>query len=116
MNDLILDTIESYNNYLAILPDGCINIAEKLREDQIANALKDIKDFTEGVIWLVDAGTQLSKNEVEVTLNISQIHDFLNEINVSLQLNDYNLTADLFEYEIAEFFKTATLLQSTLKQ
>ncbi|MGG2075408.1 hypothetical protein AB1J28_18830 [Lysinibacillus irui] len=116
MDDLILETIESYNNYLQVVPNGCLKIAERLREDQIAVALNDIKDFSEGVIWLIDAGILLSKNNVDVSLDINQIQDFLNEINTGLQIKDYNLVGDLFEYEIAEFFKAIALIKNHIEQ
>lgn len=114
MNDLIVETIESYNIYLSKLPNGCLLIAEKLREDQIQVALNNIKDFTEGLIWLVDASDLLGKNEIKVEISIERVHEFLNEINDALEIQDYNLVADLFEYELIEFFANLDLIK--LKQ
>lgn len=105
MTDLIVETIESYNEYLGKLPDGCLLIAENLREGQVQVALNNIKDFSEGLVWLVDAGGLLKNNDIEVTLSVERVHEFLNEINNALEIQDYNLVADLFEYELVEFFK-----------
>ncbi|RTQ94294.1 hypothetical protein [Lysinibacillus telephonicus] len=105
MTDIVLETIESYNEYLNKLPSGCIAIAKKFREDQIQAALLNVKDFSEGVIWLSEVSELLKKNSVNVESNIEKIHEFLTEINDALQIRDYHLVADLFEYEIAEFFE-----------
>lgn len=110
MTDLIVETIESYNEYLSKLPNGCLFIAENLREDQIQVALNNIKNFSEGLIWLVDASELLKNNDVEVNMNVERVHDFLNEINDALEIQDYNLVADLFEYELVEFFKDSKLI------
>lgn len=103
--NVVLEVIESYNGYLNKLPSGCIAIANKFRDDQIQAALLNVKDFSEGVIWLTEAAELLKKNEVNVTSNIDKIHEFLTEINNALEIQDFHLVADLFEYEIAEFFE-----------
>lgn len=105
MSDLIVETIESYNDYLSKLPAGCLVIAEKLRGGQVQVALNHIKDFSEGLVWLVDAGNLLKENDIDVVLSVERVHEFLNEINDALEIQDYNLVADLFEYELVEFFK-----------
>lgn len=112
--DLILETIESYNAYLSNLPSGCLLIAENLREDQIQEALNNIKNFSEGVIWLIDVSELLKKNDVVVNMSVERVHEFLNEINDAIEIQDYNLVADLFEYELVEFFKDSDLI--TLEQ
>lgn len=107
MTDLIVETIESYNDYLVKLPAGCILIAEKLRDGQVSVALTQIKNFSEGLVWLVDAGSLLKENDIDVVLSIEHVHEFLNEINGALEMQDYNLVADLFEYELVDFFKNS---------
>lgn len=113
MDDILKETIESYNEYVNKLPVGSRIIAEKLREDQITEALNFIKDFTEGVMWLIDAGNLIEKNGITVYLVINSIQSYLSEINDGLQIQDYNLVADLFEYEIAPFFSKLQDIDST---
>ncbi|OMC89286.1 hypothetical protein BK128_04270 [Viridibacillus sp. FSL H7-0596] len=110
MTDLIVEIIGSYNEYLSKLPNGCLFIAEKLREDQIQEALNNIKNFSEGLIWLVDASELLKKNDIVVNMNVERVHEYLNEINYALEIQDNNLVADLFEYELVEFFKDSELI------
>jgi len=110
MNE-VNEVIESYNEYIIKIPNGAIYIANSLREDKMNEALLTIKDFSEGVIWLSDAGNLLDKNNVDVSLSIEKIHDFLNEINEGLEKQDFLLVADLFEYEIAPFFQELKLIE-----
>lgn len=107
----VFEVIESYNEYIVKIPQGAVYIANSLREDKLNEALLTIKDFSEGLVWLSDAANLLRKNNVEVSLNIEKIHDFLNEINDGLEIQDFMLVADLFEYEIAPFFQGLKLVE-----
>lgn len=111
LNDLIVETVESYNAYLSKLPAGCKQIAEQFRIDQIQEALNEIKNFTEGIIWMADASGLLKANEVSVDFKLEKIQDFLIEINDALAIQDYNLVADLFEYELVGYFEEMPLIQ-----
>lgn len=104
MDNLIVETIESYNMYVEKVPVGAEYIANSLREDNVKEALRAIKDFSEGVLWLSEASELLKSNGVTANLNIEKIQEFLIEINNGLELQDYVLVADMFEYEIAPFF------------
>lgn len=105
MDELLQETIESYKDYLEKIPGGATYIANSLREDRIQDALKAIRDFSEGLIWLSEANQLINKNSVIIELNINRIFEFLQEINEGLESQDYLLVADLFEYEIAPFFE-----------
>ncbi|WPK12408.1 hypothetical protein R6U77_01580 [Lysinibacillus louembei] len=109
MNNLLSETIESYNQYVEKIPSGAFYIANCLRTDNITEALSGIKAFSEGVIWLIDVKGLLKKNQVNVELSIEKIQEFLIEINTGLEMQDYILVADMFEYEIAPFFEECML-------
>lgn len=109
--DEILEVIDSYNDYLKKIPNGTQYIAECLREEKLQEAFQIIKDFSEGVMWLADVSKLLSERDVNVTLNVEQIHEFLVEINEGLENQDFMLVADLFEFEIAPFFEQASLIE-----
>ncbi|MEE1131344.1 MAG: hypothetical protein UHX00_06975 [Caryophanon sp.] len=111
LNNLILETVESYNTYLIKLPKGCQQIAEMFRIDQIQEALKEIKNFTEGIIWMTDASSLLKANDVSIDFKLEEMQDFFNEINDALTIQDYNLVADLFEYELVDYFGNMSLVK-----
>lgn len=114
MDNLLVETIESYNSYLMNLPKGCNYIAEKLREDSINDGLVAIQQFSEGLLWMVEVNDQFKVRDISVNLDISQIQEFLDEINSSLEIQDFILVADLFEYEIAEFFAKLKPIAGTI--
>lgn len=112
MIEVLKDTVQSYNEYLPRVVAGSYEIAESLRSDNVAPALTMILDFSEGMSWLVEAIELFKMNEVDANLHIDRIHEFLNEINMGLEMQDYVLVADMFEYEIAPFFEEATLIEA----
>ncbi|WP_107947410.1 hypothetical protein [Lysinibacillus parviboronicapiens] len=111
MTEILMDTVQSFNEYLPRVATGSLEIAVKLRSDQIANALKMILEFSEGMSWLVEASELFKANEVKVSIQIEKIQGFFQEINTGLEMQDYVLVADMFEYEIAPFFEEATLIE-----
>ena len=110
MNE-INEVVESYNEYIKNIAPGSLQIAEHLRKDEIQEAFQMILQFSEGMSWLVQANDLLNQNDVKVTLEVEQIHEFLNEINSGLEIQDYVLVADMFEYEIAPFFEQASQIE-----
>lgn len=111
MNELI-EVIESYNQYMKNIAPGSLAIAEHLRNDEIGDALKLILQFSEGMGWVMEASELLQQNSVNVVLKIEQIHEFLEEVNNGLEMQDYVLVADMFEYEIAPFFESVVEIES----
>jgi len=108
MEKLIKETIESYNEYLLKLPLGCQEIADNIRTDNLSGALKSILEFSEGAGWLINANVLLEKNSFSNPLNPEKINEFLTEINTGLEIQDYVLVADMFEYEIKPFFEESS--------
>lgn len=103
-----IEIMESYNEYLNILPAGCRSIVTFLREGNNKEALKLILQFSEGVSWLCDVNILLVRNGVNNPLRIEKIHEFLEEINGSIEIQDFLLVADIFEYELIQFFENVT--------
>lgn len=110
MNE-INEVVESYNQYILNIAPGSLQIAQYLREDNIQQALQMILQFSDGMGWIVQATDLLQQNGVKTVLEIDQIHEFLNEINSGLEIQDYVLVADMFEYEIAPFFEQVTEIE-----
>ncbi|MEK4244731.1 hypothetical protein MKZ20_05215 [Psychrobacillus sp. FSL K6-2684] len=111
MDELIKETIESYNEYLLKLPSGCQKIADNIRTDNLSVALKGILEFSEGAAWLIDANVLLERNSFPNTLNPEKINEFLNEVNSGLEIQDFVLVADMFEYEIKTFFEECSFYE-----
>lgn len=111
MDNLMKETMESYNQYISALPSGCQEIADLIREDRILEATRSILHFSEGVGWLVNANRLLADKGKLILLEPEKIHEFLDEINSGLEIQDYIIVADMFEYEIKPFFEKSTLYE-----
>ncbi|MGY3189353.1 hypothetical protein [Lysinibacillus sp. TE18511] len=105
MEKLIFETMDSYNQYLQNLIIASERIAENLRNENMQNALHLILQFSEGMNWLIDVNMRLTELGYPQVLLVEQIHEYLHEINDGLEIQDYILVADMFEYEIKSFFE-----------
>ncbi|WP_274309191.1 hypothetical protein [Solibacillus daqui] len=105
MQELIFETMESYNNYINAVTKGSLEIADKLRAENLEEALPMIKDFSEGLLWLIDVNQKLFNLGYSAQLEMDDVQEYLIEINDGLQNKDYVLVADMFEYEILPYFE-----------
>lgn len=105
------EVIESYNQYIKNVASGSLEIAGHLRNDEILEGVQLILHFSEGMGWMMQVSELLQQNNVTVSLEIEKIHEFLEEINNGLEMQDYVLVADMFEYEIAPFFEQVTEIE-----
>lgn len=104
------EIIDSYNQYIARFPTGCMGIVELFNQGQSLVALKNIADLSEGIEWLIQAKNYLLLNGVKVDWNEYELINFLEEINKGLELQDYVLVSDLMEYEIVPFFENRKII------
>jgi len=105
MDEMVKESLESYLGYIERIPGGCQQIVDYLREDRILEAGRMIAQFSEGLIWLVDMNKLLLPYNVIELLQEQKIYEFLNEVNKGLEIQDFVLVADMFEYEIKPFFE-----------
>ncbi|MDM5246495.1 hypothetical protein [Lysinibacillus sp. G4S2] len=106
MNEMISEIINSYNEYLEKIPQGCESIINSAKSETPLDALQLITQFTEGVDWLVQVNEKLSTLSYENPLYVNKIHDFLEGINKGLEIQDFLRVADIFEYEIKPYFES----------
>lgn len=110
MNE-IKEIVLSFNEYIKKIPNGAKFIADNLREENFNDALFAIKDFSEGLLWLSEVQELLKLNNVSSNLNVNQLHEFLNEVNSGLEIQDFVIVADMFEYEIAPYFEEVNSIE-----
>lgn len=114
--DIVQDTILSFNSYLERIRHAGVTIAALLRQDQIDDALAYIGELAEGLIWMTDVASRISEYNIVVQLEVEEIKDFLREINEGLQMEDYVLVSDLFEYEIDPFINKINKIEYGLDE
>lgn len=108
MEQLLEETKLTYYEYVANIKKGCLDIAQQLRTEQFTNAFGAISNFAEGLEWLIQIEQLMLQNQYNIKSNTKEAIPFFTEINEALENKDYILVADLFEYEIAEIFTSAS--------
>ncbi|MBG9454821.1 hypothetical protein ABE61_12390 [Lysinibacillus sphaericus] len=111
MMEQVQGVIDSYNLYIENITTGVQYIATQLRLDGTEEMFVAIKDFSEGVIWLSQVTELLKPYDIDTQLDITKIEEFLIEINKGLEIKDYIIVADMFEYEIAPFFEELPIIK-----
>lgn len=100
----IEELIKDYNLYKQNVVNALEELANLFRNGKIENALNGVMNFSEGVNWLIKVHEYFTANNIQSTLDKDKVIDMLNEINEALEKRDYFLTADIFEYEVKDFF------------
>lgn len=104
-NDIIIESLQSYKEYIEKLPEGCQLIADYLRENSINEAMKIIAQFSEGMNWIIDMNKLLCLHIQIPQIDEKGILEYLSEINAGLEIQDFVVVSDMFEYEIKPFFE-----------
>lgn len=113
-----MDIQQSYYNYVVNIERGSLFISNKLREEDYDKALQAIVDFSEGIEWLLNAEALMLEQSYTIDSNVQKVTLFMNDINECLVFQDFITLADLFEYEIAPLFHSASnwIFQKGMKE
>lgn len=107
-NELLIETQQSYYEYVVKIKGGCQQIADHLRAGKQAEAFGLIANLSEGIAWLVTVEQHMSENFLRVNSRMNEVVDMLNEVNQAIEIGDIVTVADLFEYEIGPMFESAS--------
>lgn len=107
-NELLMETQQSYYDYVVKIKGGCQQIADYLRGGKQAEAFDVIANLSEGIAWLVSVEQHMAENFFRVNSRLKEVVDMLNEVNEALEIGDFVTVADLFEYEIGPMFESAS--------
>lgn len=107
MNNLN-DITNTYYEYISKVSQGCVVIANLFRETQINEGISNLLNFIEGFEGLVKIEQFMTENGYFINSRLAEANEFLNEITEALEVQDYTLIADLFEYEIVPLFSSAS--------
>lgn len=100
MDQLIIETIESMENYLPKLIKALEEMAEHFQNGAQNEAIHQLPTAFEGIEWIVSAINGLRNNGYFIDLEVLTLNKFLIEVEDALKNQDYILLADLLEYEI----------------
>jgi len=107
MKEIIIETQDSYYNYISNVSNGCQFISDKIREGNLSIAISSIMDFSEGLSWVLNVERQMEVHQYFIKSATIKVAEFLTQINEAMEHEDYVLIADMFEYEIQPIFEEA---------
>ncbi|MEK5230807.1 hypothetical protein MHB42_03450 [Lysinibacillus sp. FSL K6-0232] len=108
MDELLLDTQQSYYDYVVKLQDGCQMIAKSFQSNNLEQAFQMIADFSEGLGWLVTVEQHMQANDYVINSRIEEVVEQLTTLNKLLENRDIVALTNLFQAEIAPLFASAS--------
>lgn len=107
-NELLQETQHSYYDYVVKIEGGCQQISNNLRTGKQVEAFEMIADLSEGVEWLITVEKHMLEKHYRINSCLNEMIDMLKEVSQALEIGDSVTVADLFEYEIAPMFMSAS--------
>lgn len=98
------EVISDYNDYISNIPSGSEYIYTRIRNGEIQEVIQPIINFSEGIGWIISVNNYLKTIDVALGIDENILQNILLELNNALDKQDFYLVADIFEYEIKDFF------------
>lgn len=108
MNELLLDTQQSYYEYVGKVQQGCHIIASSFQSNNLEQAFHLIADFSEGLEWLVTVEQHMQANHYVINSRIQEVIERLTILNGLLEKREIEAITYLFQNEIAPLFASAS--------
>lgn len=106
MLQLVLETLESCEEYIPKLISATSNIAFHLQSGNEAKGTELLEPVYEGIRWVIDAVNGIQLNGYPMDIDVSEMKEILVSMEEALEMRDYVLLADLFEYEMTPMLET----------
>ena len=101
----VQEIVSDYNKYISNISSGSEYIYTLIRNGEIQEVMQPIINFSEGMGWIISVNNYMKTLEVNLGIDENKLQNILLELNNALDMQDFYLAADLFEYEIKEFFE-----------
>ncbi|WP_409368011.1 hypothetical protein [Lysinibacillus sp. 38-6] len=109
MEEVIKESMESYNSYIDKLGPGTDIIINQIYNEEYQVAKQNLIDLLEGLMWLVEVNDKLNQLNYVNSLDTYKMNRLSEEIIEAMGKNDYNLCADILQYELKDF--TSSLIK-----
>lgn len=101
MFELILETLETCEEYIPKLIDATTTIAYHFQSGNEAAGVELLHPVFEGIGWVIEAVNGIQQNRCQLDIQLEEMNELLRTLEEALEIRDYVQMADLFEYEIA---------------
>jgi len=99
MNEEMIDTLKSADEYLGNLKNGISTMVTFFQMEEYEKACSYMVSVSKGLDWLIKA-IALTQEVQKEKIEFEGLNDYFNQITEALENEDYTLVGDLFEYEI----------------
>ena len=100
MEQLVKETLESCLDYLPKLIRAVSEIPEMLQSGNEAAGIRLLPPVFDGLQWVMEAIQGMQRNGFLREVDLGSLAKHFKELESALEIRDYVLIADLFEYEI----------------
>lgn len=100
MEQLVRETMESCLDYIPKLIKAVSETAEKIQSGNEAAGIRLMPPVFDGLQWVMEAIQGMQRNGFLREINLEGLLKQFKELENALEIRDYVLIADLFEYEI----------------
>lgn len=99
------EILESIKQYIYIIDSNLINIIEEVRENHFSNSLVDLLDN----LTYCFRGLNLTSDIHNIEVDEEFFKEKVREMLEAMENEDFNLIADILEYEISEMIEDLNL-------
>ncbi|WP_020189192.1 hypothetical protein [Kurthia sp. Dielmo] len=103
MSLVIDEIIQDYNGYITTLNNEVPKLIRSIRSaSDVSKINAEVVDLFEGMAWIINVNDSLKELNFNNSIDVKKINETLKEIAKAIEFNDYNLCADILEYELLE--------------
>jgi len=102
-DSLLEDTFKELTSYLPKLISGIDACINSFRNGDINHAASLLYDILNGIDWSLEA-IILTVPLHNISIDIQNVNNVLNNLSTAIRDKDYILTADMLEYEVETVF------------
>lgn len=103
MSLVIDEIIQDYNGYITTLNNEVPKLIRSIRSaSDVSKINAEVVDLFEGMAWIINVNDSLKELNFTNSIDVKKINETLKEIAKAIEFNDYNLCADILEYELLE--------------
>lgn len=108
MQQLLLETQQSYYEYVIKIQDVCQTISHLLKTNNADLAFQLIADLSEGINWIIDVEQHMLANCYIINSRTQEVIEQLHYVNELLEQKDVGKLALLFENKLVPLFASSS--------
>lgn len=101
MEKLIKETLDSCIEYIPKLLKAVSNIVYNMQSGNEGEGISLMPNILEGLQWVIEAVHGMQQHGYLINIDIPVMTERLRELQEALEIRDYVLIADIFEYEVS---------------